>query len=87
MFLFTQLFGTMGIGLVYICTQIKKEDIEYETGKIHVLEDNVKRELYPLFFTLLPNIGSKSKDTPYENVSLQGIEPSITFHCDLHKGI
>ena len=72
------------LGLILcLCIQIKKDDIVYPIGDKKKLKSDFKVEMYPPFLTLVPNRGSTSKDPPYENVSLQGIDHSISFHCDL----
>ena len=67
-----------------VCLQIKKEDIVYETGN-KKLKKYVETKIYPPYLTLqlVPNRGSTSEDPPYENVSLQGIDHSISYYIEL----
>ena len=67
-----------------VCIQIKKEDIVYETGNRN-LKDYVETKIYPPYLTLrlVRNRGSTSEDPPYENVSLQGTDHSISFYIEL----
>ena len=55
-----------------------------ETGNRN-LKDNVETKIYPpyLKLRLVRNRGSTSEDPPYENVSLQGIDHSISFYIEL----
>ena len=56
----------------------------YETGN-KKLKDNVETKIYPPYVTLrlVQNRGSTSEDPPYEIVSLQGIDHSISFYIEL----
>ena len=67
-----------------ICQQIKKKDIVYKTGNEN-LEQNVETKIYPPYIVLrlVQNRGSTSENPPYEIVSLQGIDHSISFYIDL----
>ena len=87
MHVFPSTYLVSWIGLVFFL-QIEKEDIVYQTGNKKKLKDSVKVELYPPFLTLVPKLGSTSRDPPYENVSLQVTSmDSFSFYCNLSTSV